>query len=125
MHKNNEAPVPIRRLNAAAEPLRFLDFLIEDPISAVMIAGTPCLVRVPQPSRYALHKLIVSQERDATAADKKKKDLKQARALFSLLREDRPGDIQIAWEALSARGRGWVKRAEAGAEQAGIDIKSC
>ena len=59
MHKNNEAPVPIRRLNAAAEPLRFLDFLIEDPISAVMISGTPCLVRVSQPARYALHKLIL------------------------------------------------------------------
>lgn len=122
MHKSNEAPVPIRRLNTAAEPLRFLDFLIEDPISAVMIAGTPCLVRTPQPARYALHKLIVSQERDATAADKKKKDLKQAEALFSLLRKDRPGDIQIAWEALSARGHGWVKRAQAGAEQAGIDL---
>lgn len=122
MRKAEEAPVQIRRLGAAATPLRFLDYLLEAPVEAAMIAGTPCLVRVPQPARYALHKLIISGERDATAGEKRQKDLKQARALLSLLQEDRPGDIVLAWEALAARGAGWVKKARAGAEAAGIDL---
>jgi hypothetical protein len=122
MRKSSEAPIPIRRLGAAATPLRFLDFLLEDAINAAMIAGTPCLVRVPQPARYALHKLIVAQERDATAGEKRLKDLRQARALLSILQEDRPGDIVLAWEALAARGAGWVKKARTGAKAAGIDL---
>jgi len=122
MRKAGATPVLIRRLNAAATPLRFLDYLLEETIDAAMIAGTPCLVRVPQPARYALHKLIISQERDATAADKRRKDLKQARALLSLLSEDRPGDIALAWDALAARGAGWVKKLRAGAASARIDL---
>ncbi len=46
-----------------------LDYLIEKPINAVMLAGNPCLVKVPQPARFALHKLVVSQERAATAGE--------------------------------------------------------
>ena len=116
------APVFIRRLNAAATPLRYLDYLIEDPINAVMLAGTPCLVCVPQPARYALHKLIISQERDASATDKSKKDLAQARHLMELLKQDRPGDLELALEALGKRGESWVKKAEKGAKAAGITV---
>lgn len=123
MRKSSESPVQIRRFGAAATPLRFLDYLLEDPINSAMIAGTPCLVRVPQPARYALHKLIVSNERDATAGEKRQKDLKQARVLLSILQQDRPGDVLLAWEALVVRGAGWVKKALAGAEAAGIDLQ--
>jgi hypothetical protein len=108
--RGSTTPVFIRRLNAAAAPLRYLDYLIEEPISAVMLAGSPCLVKVPQPARFALHKLIVSQERDPTVAAKKEKDLLQADSLLALLREDRPGDIRLAWEALAKRGSSWVKK---------------
>ena len=123
MRKSSESPVQIRRFGGAATPLRFLDYLLEDPINAAMIAGTPCLVRVPQPARYALHKLIISNERDATAGEKRQKDLKQARVLLSMLQQDRPGDIVLAWEALVVRGAGWVKKALVGAEAAGIDLQ--
>lgn len=124
MSKNSVAPVQIRRFGAAATPLRFLDYLQEAPIDAAMIAGMPCLVRVPQPARYALHKLIISGERDATAGERRQKDLKQALALLSMLQQDRPGDIVLAWEALEARGSSWVKKALSGAEAAGIDLIS-
>jgi hypothetical protein len=46
----------------------------------------------------------------------------QAKALISLLQEDRPGDIVLAWEALAACGARWVKKARTGAEAAGIDL---
>jgi hypothetical protein len=116
------APVFIRRLNASAAPVKYLDYIIEEPIHAVMLAGSPCLVKVPQPARYALHKLIVSQERDPTVAAKKKKDILQAKSLLALLREDRPGDIRLAWEALAKRGSIWVKRVKAAYVEAEIPM---
>ena len=111
--KGASAPVFIRRLNAAAAPMKYLDYLVEEPIEAVLLAGTPCLVRVPHPARYALHKLIVSQERDASVADKQAKDLLQARSLIALLQADRPGDLELAWEMLARRGASWVRKAQA------------
>jgi hypothetical protein len=44
------------------------------------------------------------QERGATSADKKRKDIDQASALLSLLRENRPGDIEAAKADLAKRG---------------------
>ena len=115
-------PVFIRRLNAAATPLKYLEYLIEDPISAVMISRTPCLVKVPQPARYALYKLIVSQERDTTCTDKKRNDLLQARNMIALLQDDRPGDLELAKESLAKRGASWLKMVEVACGQAGIDL---
>lgn len=121
--KNDETtPVFIRRLNAAAHPLKYLDYLLEEPINAVMICGSPCLVKVPQPARFALHKLIVSQERDAGATDKKRKDLVQAKNMLELLRADRPGDIDLAREALVKRGANWVNKVDAACKEADISL---
>lgn len=120
--RGETAPVFIRRLNAAAAPLKYLGYLIEEPIGAVMISGTPCLVKVPQPARYALHKLIVSQERDATATVKKRKDLQQAKNLLEVLRADRPGDIDVAMEELVKRGKAWVRKIEAACREADIRL---
>ena len=115
-------PVFIRRLNAAATPLKYLDFLISDPLNAVMISGTPCLVKVPQPARYALHKLIISQERDITAADKKRKDMLQAANVLAVLREDRPGDIELAKEEIAKRGASWINKLEKACKEANITL---
>lgn len=115
-------PVFIRRLNAAAAPLKYLDYLIEEPINAVMISGTPCLVKVPQPARYALHKLIISQERDVSATDKKRKDILQVGNMLEVLREDRPGDVELAKENLIKRGASWVKKLEAACKEANIKL---
>ncbi len=45
---------------------------------------------------------------------KQEKDLRQAAQLFSVLSEDRPGDIRSAWEEIQLQGRGWVKRVKEG-----------
>lgn len=118
--RGSKFPVFIRRLNAAATPLKYLDYLIEKPIHAVMLAGNPCLVQVPPPAHFALHKLIVSQERDPTATDKKCKDLLQAGKLIALLKEDRPGDLELAREALKKRGASWLKKVDAACREANI-----
>jgi len=120
--RNESAPVFIHRLNAAAQPLKYLDYLIEDPVTAVMISGNPCLIKVPQPARFALHKLIISHERSSTFADKKLKDIAQATALISLLKEDRPGDIEIAKSDLAKKGNSWIKKLNTACKQSGIDL---
>lgn len=106
-------PVAIRRLGAAAQPLKFLDYLIESPVPAAVINGGVVAVNVPDPARFALHKLIVAGERPAVMQTKATKDLLQAAQLLEVLAEDRPGDIGLAWEALGARGTSWVRRVKA------------
>lgn len=106
------APVSIPRLKAAAQPLKFLDYLLESPVRAAAVGGGGILINVPDPARFALHKLIVSTERSATAAAKREKDITQAAQLLDVLAEDRLGDIEVAWAALAERGPGWRKRVE-------------
>jgi hypothetical protein len=61
-----------------------------------------------------MHKLIVSQVRDVTSDTKRLKDLYQAHEILSVLQDNRPYDIQPAWDNLVARGPKWKKYAEAG-----------
>jgi hypothetical protein len=105
-----KGPIEIPRFAAAAEPLRYLDYLIESPVRAVVVSGDPTLVFVPDPARFALHKLITASARPAAETGKQAKDRVQAGQLLEVLLEDRPGDVALAAEALVARGAGWVKR---------------
>ncbi|MHB8836096.1 MAG: GSU2403 family nucleotidyltransferase fold protein [Candidatus Methylomirabilia bacterium] len=108
--RRKTGPVPIPRLHAAAQPLPFLDFIMEHPVRGAVVNGGGVLVNVPNPARFALHKLIVAGERDAFMHSKREKDLRQAAQLLSLLVDERPGDIRIAWEEIQRRGRGWQRR---------------
>jgi hypothetical protein len=103
-------PVTIARFAAAAEPLRYLDYLIETPVRAAIVAGDPALVFVPDPARFALHKLITASVRPTSETGKQHKDRAQASQLLDVLLEDRPGDVTLAAQALTARGRGWITR---------------
>lgn len=106
----NSKPVFIPRFNAAAQPLKYLDYLVEDPVDAAMVSGTPWLIKVPQPARFALHKLIISQERDLASAAKRKKDILQAKSLLEILREDMPAEIERAKAAIMKRPGSWIKK---------------
>lgn len=111
--KKPTAPVHIRRFNAAATPLEFLDFILEDAQPAAVVDGGAVLVTVPSPARFALHKLLVAGDRPSAFHAKVEKDLAQAATLVHLLEDDRPGDLLLAWE--SARGRGWSRKMRAAA----------
>ncbi len=69
---------------AAAEPLRLLDFLIYQPVRAVMLHGAGVPVLVPAPERYAIHKLIVASRRhtDNDGLGKSRKDIFQSETLM-------------------------------------------
>jgi hypothetical protein len=104
----SERPAPLPALGTHAQPLRFLDFLLADTISAAVLWDGGVLVNVPQPERYAVHKLIVSERRTATAA-KRPKDLYQASSLFDALAEHRAHDLAAAWHEAYDRGPQWRK----------------
>lgn len=109
----SEKPVHLSIVGGAAQPLRFLDYLVEETMPAVVVGGSGVLVNVPTPARFALHKLIVATLRSPSLATKERKDLLQAESLLAFLLEDRPDDVREAWRALSARGPGWIKRVRA------------
>jgi len=104
------SPVLISRFNVAAQPLSNLDYLLEDSQPAGVVNGGGVLVTVPNPARYAFHKLLISRSRPVTDHTKIEKDLHQAAQLIEVLACDRPGDLQLAWTALTRQDKGSRKK---------------
>ncbi|NOG59259.1 MAG: hypothetical protein HND53_02085 [Proteobacteria bacterium] len=93
---NTSKPIYMQSLKSYASPLRFLDYLIKDPISAIAVSGKGILVNIPQPARYAIHKLVLSSRRPITMQVKSIKDLNQAACLLEILSLDRPTELYPA-----------------------------
>lgn len=100
---SEKAPVPIDRFGIHAQPLEFMDYLIEDTQAAVVLYGAGIPVVVPNPARYAIHKIAISTRRPVGHQLKIAKDLKQAASLIDVLADDNPGALMLAAEALSGR----------------------
>ena len=115
-------PVMLKGLNAAAEPVRYLDYLIEGSQTAAVPTGSGLLIRVPSPARFALHKLAVSQRRPAAFAAKGRKDLAQAAAVLDVLKDLRPGDIELASDAALRMGDRFVSQMLAAASLLDEDL---
>jgi hypothetical protein len=111
--RDRHAPVRLPALNAAAQPLRFLDYVIEETHPAAVVGGDGVLVNVPSPARFALHKLIVAGLRPVSHAAKARKDRVQAAQLLQVLLDDRAADVRRAFAALKKRGPGWLKHLRA------------
>jgi hypothetical protein len=103
-------PILIPRFKAAAQPLELLDYLLEAPVAAPLVNGGATLVNVPDPARFALHKLIVSGRRQVFEQTKAGKDRRQAAEIIAALYEDRRGDIVLAVKALNKRPAAWRTR---------------
>ncbi len=114
---DEDAPGQLPALGTASQPLRFLDFLIYGEIEAVVLYADGILVRVPDPTRFALHKLIIAERRRRNV--KSRKDLVQAASLLEVLIEDRPDDVRDMWEEMCMRGPAWRHLAEASIERIG------
>ena len=97
----------LQPLGVYAQTLSFLNFLIAEPIPAVALYRSGILVQIPQPERYAIHKLIVAQRRSTGSGAKAKKDLAQAELLIRILAEDRPHALEEAFERAMAAGPKW------------------
>jgi len=109
-HGRRTEPIHIPALGAPAQILRFLDYLIEAPQPAVLIGSRVLRVTVPDPARFAVHKLLISGERPSTETAKARKDIDQATRLFRILLSERPSDVANAWYDAIQRGKGWARR---------------
>ena len=79
-------------------------------------SGVP--VVVPDPPRYAVHKLIVASRRhtDGQGAVKREKDVRQAALLFEALEQTRrSADLALVYNEAWERGRAWQEGIRAGA----------
>lgn len=103
---------------ASADPLRFLDFLIRDPVRTILLHKSGISTLVPAPERYAVHKLIVASRRraDGGSAIKRDKDVMQAELLFeALLETRRASDLALVYNEAWGRGEGWQEGIRTGA----------
>jgi hypothetical protein len=115
LHRGGDAPYEHPQLRVALQPLKFMEYLLENVGQAVVFCDEGAVaVNIPHPARYALHKLLVFGERSASMLQKARKDLLQVAALLEYLRQVRASDVQEAWVDLVDRGRGWTARARQG-----------
>jgi hypothetical protein len=108
----DERPRMVAPLGLAAQPLRYMDYLVRDEARRGLFLGPHAvLVNVPDAGRYALHKLAVAERRgQGPSSIKAQKDRRQAAALIDVLAETQPGTLAAA--ARAARGhrdRGLLK----------------
>ena len=108
-------PIHLQSLDAYAEPVRFLDYLLADAQAAVVVAKAGLLVNVPAPGRYALHKLFQT---------KAKKDLSQAEQLLQALLRDRPGDLRAAWAAALEQPPKFLQQLHAGMKKLALETRT-
>jgi hypothetical protein len=113
---DSDAPLHLPALQTEAEPLRFLDFLIHQPVKAVLLHGNGVAVTVPAPERFAIHKLILARRRKTQQA-KSDKDVQQAATLLQILLRKRPEDLKLGWQEAHGRGPTWRELLRAGAAQ--------
>ena len=105
--QGNSDTLFIKPLGVYARALSFLNFLIAEPIAAVGLYRNGVLVQIPQPERYAVHKLIVAERRIGDSNAKARKDLTQSEALIEILAEDRPGRLRESYETAMSNGPKW------------------
>lgn len=111
--REGQTPVKIPQLNVTLQPLKFMEFSMEDPMVMVLpSAAGPILVNVPRPERYALAKLVLYLERlNGMQPEKADKDLMQAATLIDYLSLEQPDALRDGWDDLLSRGREWKIRA--------------
>lgn len=101
--RDDPQPVYLPHLRVAAQPLPGLDYVLHGNVDAAVIAGNGVHVNVPNPARFAFHKLWLASERPVSEAAKARKDLRQAEQVLEVLADDRPADVTAAWMDLSRR----------------------
>lgn len=121
---DRDEPLELPALGAYALPLRFLDYVIHEPAQAVALYRSGILVNVPQPARYAVHKLIVATRRVSSAAVKARKDIEQSAGLIRVLAEDRPDELEEAFTEARERGPSWREAVDRGARRLPPDAKT-
>lgn len=105
------ATMPVPELKAHATALPHLKYLLAQSQESMILAREGCcMVRLPAPERFAVHKLLVSQLRKLRG-EKSMKDVSQASVLFAVLAERHPGALEQAAKSVPASARRYLKAA--------------
>jgi hypothetical protein len=122
LRRDDPNPIAIRGLQAAAATLQFLRWLIESPVQAASLFASGQPIRIPQPARYAIHKLIIAQRREHDLI-KRSKDLAQAKALIDALKRRDPFALEDARDSALEEGEGWRVPIERSLKELGLDAE--
>jgi len=115
LHRKGDEAYEHPTLHITLQPLPFMEFSLESVEQAVLFcAEGAVVVNVPDPARFALHKLLVYGERKGAFSAKSTKDLVQAAQLLTYLAEHRSSQLKEAHADLLARGRSWRSRLKEG-----------
>jgi len=110
LHRGGETPYRHEPLGVTLQPLKFMEFSLENLQQAVVFSGDRgVVVNIPHPTRFAVHKLLVCSERSGSFAAKSAKDLVQVGSLLTVLGERMPHTLKDAVDDAASRGRGWKK----------------
>jgi len=102
--------IEVSELGAHAQAVPFLDFLVHDPIDAVVLSPNQVVpLKLPSPERFLLHKLYSSQARTGSR-DKAGKDLEQAAFLAAAAEEESPGALLAAFRSFPPAGKPLARR---------------
>ncbi len=114
--REGEKPVTVANLNISLQPLRFMEFSLENVEQAVLFDrnGTSVVVNIPAPARYAVHKLLIVGERSLRMRAKVNKDVQQSACLIAWLLDHRADDLKQSWQSALTRGPGWRTRLQEG-----------
>ena len=103
----SDKPYPIPKLGVNAQPLRFLEMLASNTITAKVEDFS---VTLPHPANFALHKLLISQRR--ANRQKEEKDRESAvRILEALISKGEQDTIKKVFLLLPARWQNKIKKA--------------
>jgi hypothetical protein len=120
--RGGDVPLFVPALNLSLQPLKFMEFSLEDPMKATLLyRNGPLVVNIPRPERYVWHKLIVYGERSREQRTKANKDLIQVACLLDYLLENDADAVKATWQDVTTRGPGWLTRLRQGC--AGLDAR--
>jgi hypothetical protein len=115
LHREGTKPYMHPQLRIRLQPLKFMEYLLEDIQQAVALtSGGAAVINVPHPARYAVHKLIVAGERPVARITKSNKDILQSAAILAEMQGTSPGHVEGAWKDAVKRGPGWLSRLKSG-----------
>lgn len=110
-HRGADKPFAHPQPGVTLQPLPFMEYSLQDVEQAVLpSAEGTVLVNVPDPARYALHKVLIADEREGAFRVKARKDLTQAAHLLAALWQWRRESLVEALDDLLSQGRGWQSR---------------
>ena len=103
----SDKPYPVPQLGVNAQPLRFLELLARDTITAKV---KDLSVTLPHPAHFALHKLLILQRRGKPEKIEKDKDA-AVRILEALCDKGERDFVKKVFNSLSSRWQNRIRGA--------------